>query len=337
MRRAIVFASVLACAAAFGAVTGEWRVNLLRSSTTIDTPTGATEAEAWAKCQALIPKSATTSTTYRCQTPVFTAVVTPDPVTCPPAPASTTRAQQCPAGTTGSWPQTSTSTVGPAPACTVTTTWAPSSPPAGACVTPPPPPPPPPPPTPTVALMYSATAGGTYAALDGATVAAGINVRLDGTCPNPAGPWAFYLDAATLPVNIENLCPYELLGDNAIFDTKALNNGPHTIRAVGSPPIAATFTVNNVTPPSPTGTAALKWTPPTQNTNGSTIDDLAGYRVLYGQSLLALTQMIDVNNPGLSTYIVDKLASGPWFFAVRAYNTGGAESVNSGVATKIVP
>ena len=100
---------------AHAAVSAEWRVNLLKGSSTIDTPTGATEAEAWAKCQSLIPKTATSSTTYRCQTPVFTAIVTPDPVTCPPPPAPTTRTQQCPSGTTGTWTQTSTSTWCPGP------------------------------------------------------------------------------------------------------------------------------------------------------------------------------------------------------------------------------
>lgn len=60
----------------------------------------------------------------------------PPPATCPPPPDPTTRPQDCPVGTTGTWTQTSTSTVGAPPACSVTTTWAPSSPPAGACVVP---------------------------------------------------------------------------------------------------------------------------------------------------------------------------------------------------------
>jgi hypothetical protein len=314
------------CATSDAAVSAEWKVNLLRGSTTIDTPTGSTEAEAWAKCLALIPKSAATSTTYRCQTPVFSAVVTPDPATCPPPPASTTRTQQCPAGTTGTWQQTSTSTVGPAPACTLTTSWAPASAPAGACT-----------PVSTIALVYSATAGGTYAALEGATVAGGINVRLNGACPNPAGPWSFAVDGAA--VNTENLCPYELGGDNYLLDTKTLANGAHTIRVVGSQTITATFTVNNVTAPPPppaNGSATLRWTPPTQNSDGSALTDLAGYRVLYGQSATALTQTIDVNNASVSTYVVDKLSSGAWYFAVRSYNASGVESANSGVATKVI-
>jgi hypothetical protein len=50
-----------------------------------------------------------------------------------------------------------------------------------------------------------------------------------------------------------------------------------------------------------------------------------------------LTQTIQVANPGLATYVVTGLSSGSWFFAVRAYNSGGAESANSSVVSKTIP
>jgi hypothetical protein len=309
---------------AYGAVTAEWRVNLVKSSTTIATAKGSTEGEAWSKCLAQIPTSATTSTTYKCQTPVYVAVVSADMVTCaPPQPANETQTVQCQAGTTGSWTQTRTYS------CVGTTwtasAWSPTTAPSGACVTP----------APTIALVYSATAGGTYAALEGATVAGSMNVRLNGTCPNPAGPWSFTVDGVAM--NTENLCPYELGGDNYLLDTKQLPNGAHTIRVVGSQTITATFTVNNVTAPPPTGSATLRWTPPTLNTDGSALSDLAGFRIVYGTSATALTQTVDVPNPGATSYVVDGLASGTWYFTARAYNAAGAESANANVASKVVP
>ena len=85
------------------------------------------------------------------------------------------------------------------------------------------------------------------------------------------------------------------------------------------------------------GSATISWTPPTQNTDGSTINDLAGFRIQYGTSASALTQTIQVANPGLATYVVTGLSSGSWFFAVRAYNSGGAESANSSVVSKTIP
>jgi Putative Ig domain len=96
-----------------------------------------------------------------------------------------------------------------------------------------------------------------------------------------------------------------------------------------------TFSIN-VSAPS-NGTATLSWTPPTQNTDGSTLSNLAGFRISYGSSASTLTQTIDVANPGLATYVVTGLSSGNWFFTVRAYNSGGAESANSSVVRKSIP
>ena len=82
--------------------------------------------------------------------------------------------------------------------------------------------------------------------------------------------------------------------------------------------------------------ASLQWTPPTQNTDGSALTNLAGYRVLYGASATQLTQTIQVANAGMSAYVVDNLAPGTYYFAVRAYTSSGAESANSNVASKVV-
>jgi hypothetical protein len=84
------------------------------------------------------------------------------------------------------------------------------------------------------------------------------------------------------------------------------------------------------------GGATLSWTPPTQNTDGSSLTNLAGYRIAYGTSSTALTQTIQIANPGLSSYTMTNLAPGTYYFAVRAYSSGGTESGNSNVQTKIV-
>lgn len=84
------------------------------------------------------------------------------------------------------------------------------------------------------------------------------------------------------------------------------------------------------------GSATLSWTPPTQNTDGSTLANLAGYRIAYGTSSAALTQTIQVANASMATYVVTSLAPGTWFFAVRAYSSSGAESANSNTASKTI-
>jgi len=84
------------------------------------------------------------------------------------------------------------------------------------------------------------------------------------------------------------------------------------------------------------GTASLSWVPPTTNTDGSALTNLAGYRISYGTSAGALTKQIQVANPGVSSYVVTGLSAGTYYFAVSAYNTNGAESAQSSVASKTV-
>ncbi len=54
---------------------------------------------------------------------------------------------------------------------------------------------------------------------------------------------------------------------------------------------AFTITVSQT---APTGTARLSWTAPTQNTDGSTVTDLAGYRIYHGTSASALIESFQV-------------------------------------------
>jgi hypothetical protein len=84
------------------------------------------------------------------------------------------------------------------------------------------------------------------------------------------------------------------------------------------------------------GSATLSWTPPTQNTDGTSLSNLAGYRIVYGVSATALNQTIEIANPSVSTYVVDGLSPSTYYFAVRAYTSGGQESANSNVASKSV-
>jgi len=91
----------------------------------------------------------------------------------------------------------------------------------------------------------------------------------------------------------------------------------------------------NVVDVSNTG-AELSWTPPTQNTDGSSLSNLAGYRIAYGTNPNALTQSVQVANVGITRYAIDNLSPGTYYFSVRAYTSNGTESASSNVATKIV-
>src|SRR3954464_15783549 len=82
------------------------------------------------------------------------------------------------------------------------------------------------------------------------------------------------------------------------------------------------------------GRATLSWTAPTENTDGSTLSNLSGYRIRYGTSASALTQTIVIDNSSVTTYVVEDLSPATWYFAVTAVNSQGAESSNSNVANK---
>ena len=85
-----------------------------------------------------------------------------------------------------------------------------------------------------------------------------------------------------------------------------------------------------------TGSATLSWAAPTQNTDGTALSDLAGYRIIYGTSSSALNQLVTITNPSVTSAVIEDLASGTWYFAVKAYTSGGAESSQSNVASKSI-
>lgn len=85
-----------------------------------------------------------------------------------------------------------------------------------------------------------------------------------------------------------------------------------------------------------TGSASLSWLPPTQNTDGSSLTNLAGFTIRYGRSADELTQSVSITNPSVSRYVVENLSAGAWYFAVVAVSSAGTESALSNVATKTI-
>jgi hypothetical protein len=163
-----------------------------------------------------------------------------------------------------------------------------------------------------------------------------------GTCvPIPTEQW-------TLCANDYAVCSFTgtrrvRFGLNATWverDLTAANGGvPCRIATFGSDPlpgVAKRCELSSAGAPEPVGTALLSWTPPTRNTDGTAITNLVGYRIAYGMSSAELTQTIQVANAGASSYTVGSLSPGTYYFAVRAYTSGGTESVNSNVVGKAV-
>jgi len=74
------------------------------------------------------------------------------------------------------------------------------------------------------------------------------------------------------------------------------------------------------------GTVTLTWQPPTQYSDGAPLTQLAGYNIYYGTASQSYSQTVKVSNPGLSTYVVQNLPAGTYYFAVAAYDSTGALS-----------
>ena len=113
---------------------------------------------------------------------------------------------------------------------------------------------------------------------------------------------------------------------NTASTTASNTTAPST---AATTPAAGTSTSGTTTTAPVNGVATLDWMPPTQNTDGSTLTNLAGYTVYYGTSPSDLTQSVKVSNPGLTAYSVTGLTSGTWYFTVTSYSADGVESART--------
>lgn len=132
---------------------------------------------------------------------------------------------------------------------------------------------------------------------------------------------------------------------------------PHTPTQVGnpsspsSPPTTTTPPVDtNPTSPSPPTTStplptpppasfdiSLTWTPPSQNTDGSPLTNLAGYRIFYGTSPNTMSTEIDYPNPAGNGYMISSVPAGTYYLAIAAYNTNHVQSALSNVVNISFP
>jgi hypothetical protein len=85
------------------------------------------------------------------------------------------------------------------------------------------------------------------------------------------------------------------------------------------------------------GSATLSWTAPTQNTDGSTLSDLAGHKLYWRNSGSGtFTNSVTITNPSVTTYTVENLAPGTYDFAATAFNSANVESSDSPAITHTV-
>ncbi|HWJ07441.1 MAG TPA: putative Ig domain-containing protein [Steroidobacteraceae bacterium] len=81
---------------------------------------------------------------------------------------------------------------------------------------------------------------------------------------------------------------------------------------------------------SATRSVTLSWTSPTRNTDGTRLTDLAGYRVYYGQESRDYSGTVNVPAAATQSVVIENLAAGTWYFAIRSFNREGVLSGFSG-------
>jgi hypothetical protein len=84
------------------------------------------------------------------------------------------------------------------------------------------------------------------------------------------------------------------------------------------------------------GSVTISWTPPTLNEDGSELTDLAAYKFYYGTSSGNYTEQVRVDNPGLTSFVIENLTPATYFIVATAINSDEVESEFSNETTKQV-
>jgi hypothetical protein len=85
------------------------------------------------------------------------------------------------------------------------------------------------------------------------------------------------------------------------------------------------------------GAATLTWSPPTENTDGTALTDLAGFRIYWGTSPGSYSNALTIDDPGTSAWVIGNLVPATYYFAATAFNTAGSESALSPMSSKHIP
>jgi hypothetical protein len=84
------------------------------------------------------------------------------------------------------------------------------------------------------------------------------------------------------------------------------------------------------------GSVTLSWTAPTENEDGTTLTDLAGYKIYWGTTPGNYPNSVTIDNVSVTTYVVDNLTPGTYEFVATSFNNSNVESAYSAPATKVV-
>jgi hypothetical protein len=84
------------------------------------------------------------------------------------------------------------------------------------------------------------------------------------------------------------------------------------------------------------GSMTLSWSAPIENEDGTALTDLVGYRIYYGTAPGNYAHSVLIDNPSVTTTLIQNLVPATYYVVATAVNAAGVESAYSNVATKTV-
>jgi len=118
-------------------------------------------------------------------------------------------------------------------------------------------------------------------------------------------------------------------GSSSVLSTSDASTPP---ASTGTPPPSS----GGTSTPAATGSATLSWSPPATREDGSALTDLAGFKVYYGTSPDNLSSTVTLNGAGVTSYEIDNLSAGTYYFVVTAIDSTGSESPSSTMVSKTI-
>lgn len=110
---------------------------------------------------------------------------------------------------------------------------------------------------------------------------------------------------------------------------------PFAITVTARPELIVVPSTPSVVDDTP-GRVTLTWQVPTLTEHDTLLADLQGYRVHYGEDVEAMVHAIQLSGSGTNQVVIDDLAAGLHYFAVRAVRVSGEVSGLSNIVSRQV-
>lgn len=155
----------------------------------------------------------------------------------------------------------------------------------------------------------------------------------------PSAPTA---DTSSLTYSASNLPPWasfntlngQIKGTPSSADLGKYSNIRISAEVGGQTSAVLSFDIDVVA--TANGSATVSWQSPTYRSDGTPLADLAGFKLYWSMTEGDYGNSITVENPGLTSFMIEQLPPATWYFVATAFDSQGLESSFSNVASKTI-